>query len=129
MKISEVLPNGNVRIVIPMALRRVKHRQVIVDPESEGAVIEKSPVLVAIANGFLWQKMLDEKRVASIDELAKRVGKERAVVSHTLQLTLLSPEIIHMALTGTLPPSVNMKSLKAALPSEWENQKEFLGVG
>lgn len=30
MKISEVLPNGNVRIVIPMALRRVKHRQVIV---------------------------------------------------------------------------------------------------
>jgi len=107
---------------------RTIHRQVIVAPESEEAVIEKSPVLIAIANGFLWQKMLDERKVESIDELAKNVGKERAVVSHTLQLTLLSPEIIHMALTGTLPSSVNVKSLKAALPADWETQKVFFGI-
>lgn len=75
MKISEVLPNGNVRLVITMTLRRVKHRQVIVAPESEGGVIEKSPVLIAIANGFLWQKMLDERKVTGPRRTGKKSGK------------------------------------------------------
>jgi len=98
------------------------------DPEFVDQLSLEEIEKILDATGSLDYSPSEIESVASIDELAKRVGKERAVVSHTLQLTLLSPEIIHMALTGTLPPSVDMKSLKAALPPDWENQKEFLGI-
>ena len=48
--------------------------------------------------------------------VAKHRGKEREVVSHTLQLVLLSPEIIHLSIIGALPDHVTLKSLKAGLP-------------
>jgi len=60
--------------------------------------------------------------------LAKSVKKERAVVSHTLQLALLSPEIIHMALVGTLPTDITLKNFKAGLPADLGEQKKFLGL-
>ena len=35
MNISEVLPNGNVRVVVPIKFRCVKQTKVIVFPENE----------------------------------------------------------------------------------------------
>ena len=128
MNISEVLPNGNVRVVVPISFRYVKQTKVIVIPETEVGIQMQTPLLIAIANAFLWQQMLDERLVASVDELAKSVKKERAVVSHTLQLALLSPEIIHMALVGTLPEDITLKNFKAGLPADWEEQKKMLGI-
>lgn len=37
-----------------------------------------------------------------------------------LQLALLSPEIIHIALVGTLPTDIMLKNAKAGLPADWE---------
>lgn len=128
MNISEVLPNGNVRVVVPISFRYVKQTKVIVVPETEVGIQMQTPLLLAIANAFLWQQMLDERLVASLDELAKSVKKERAVVSHTLQLALLCPEIIHMALCGTLLENVTLKSFKAGFPADWEAQKKVLGI-
>ena len=50
------------------------------------------------------------------------------VVSHTLQLAQLSPEIIHLALIGALPEHIPLKSLKTGLPADWEEQKKFLRI-
>ena len=85
-------------------------------------------LLKAIANSIQWQQYLDEGRFKSVQELAKHLGKERAVVSHTLQLAQLSPEIIHLALIGALPEHITLKSLKTGLPADWEEQKKFLRI-
>ena len=123
MNISEVLPNGNVRVVVPIKFRCVKQTKVIVFPENEIGIQMQTPLLTA------WQQMLDEGVIPSVDALAKHVGKERAIVSHTLQLALLSPEIIHMAIIGTLPKEITLKTFRNGLPPDWEEQKKMLGIG
>jgi hypothetical protein len=129
MNISEVLPNGNVRVVVPIKFRCVKQTKVIVFPENEIGIQMQTPLLTAIANALAWQQMLDEGIIPSVDALAKHVGKERAIVSHTLQLALLSPEIIHMAIIGTLPKKITLKTFRNGLPPDWEEQKKMLGIG
>ena len=128
MNISEVMPNGNVRVIIPIQLRKTGRTRVIVRKENVQAVQNQIPLLKAIANGIQWQQYLDDGLFKSVQELAKHLGKERAVVSHTLQLAQLSPEIIHLALIGVLPEHITLKSLKTGLPADWEEQKKFLRI-
>ena len=128
MNISEVLPNGNVRVVVPITIRTMRQGKRIVMADNQKVVQMQTPLLQSIAYGILWQQWLDEGRYDGVGELAKAVGKDRAIVSHTLQLALLSPEIIHMAIVGTLPPHISFKNFKAGLPADWTEQKRFLGL-
>ena len=128
MNISEVMPNGNVRVIIPIQLRMTGRGKVIVRRENVQAVQNQIPLLKAIANGIQWQQWLDDGLFKSVQELAKHLGKERAVVSHTLQLAQLSPAIIHLALIGALPEHITLKSLKTGLPADWDEQKKFLRI-
>ena len=128
MNISEVMPNGNVRITIPIQLRKTARGKVIAVAENLTAVQSQTPLLTAIGCGILWQQWLDEGLFGGVSELARHLGKERAIVSHTLQLALLSPEIIHLAIIGALPDHITLKSLKTGLPADWEEQKKFLRI-
>ena len=128
MNISEVMPNGNVRVVVPISLRKTVRVRVIAVAENVKAVQCQTPLLMAIGCGILWQQWLDEGLFSSVSDLAKHLGKERAVVSHTLQLALLSPEIIHLAIIGALPDHITLKTFKAGLPADWEEQKKFLRI-
>lgn len=128
MKISEVLPNGNVRVVVPITIRTVRQGKRIVVADNEKVIQMQTPLLQSIANGIMWQRWLDEGRYRNINELAEAVGRDRAIVSHTLQLAMLSPEIVHMAIAGTLPPHISFKNFKAGLPADWTEQKRFLGL-
>ena len=96
MNISEVMPNGNVRVTIPILLRKTVQGRMITVADNLKSVQSQTPLLAAIGCGILWQQWLDEGLFDGVSELAKHLGKERAVVSHTLQLALLSPEIIHL---------------------------------
>lgn len=128
MNISEVLPNGNVRVVVPITIRTVRQGKRIVVADNEKSIQMQTPLLQSIANGIMWQRWLDEGRYRNINELAEAVGRDRAIVSHTLQLAMLSPEIVHMAISGTLPPHISFKNFKAGLPADWTEQKRFLGL-
>jgi hypothetical protein len=128
MNISEVLPNGNVRVVVPITIRTVRQGKRIVVADNKKSIQMQTPLLQSIANGIMWQRWLDEGRYRNINELAEAVGRDRAIVSHTLQLAMLSPEIVHMAIAGTLTPHISFKNFKAGLPADWTEQKRFLGL-
>lgn len=49
-------------------------------------------------------------------------------MSHTLQLALLSPEIIHLAIIGALPEHISLTTLKVGLQADWEEQNMFLQI-
>ncbi len=127
MEITEELGNGNLRILVPIKICNIRNRRLIVLPRTETETLAASPLLIGIANALHWQRMLDEGKYASIEELALAVGKDRAQVSRTLRLALLSPEIVHQALTGGLPITAKVL-LSAGIPADREEQKKVVGI-
>ena len=49
-------------------------------------------------------------------------------VSRIIRLTLLSPEIIHAIIAGTLEKDIGIEQLKQAMPLMWDDQKKMFGM-
>jgi hypothetical protein len=80
-----------------------------------------------IARGFYWQEMIDNGKISNIRELAKIMNVNESYVGRTIRLTMLSPEIIHRAIRGTLPPDISLAKLYK-LSSRWDEQLMQLGI-
>ena len=84
----EVLENGNVRVTIPLIFKIAGGRTRIFTPDSEH--VEYTPIQLALARAFRWQKMIDEGKFSNIKDLAATVGVDSGLISRTIRLTLLS---------------------------------------
>jgi len=80
-----------------------------------------SPVVRALGLAYHWQLLLDEGKFASLTEIAKAEGIDRAYVSRVFKLTRGSPEIVEKALAG----KVTMEALMA-MGACWREQS---GIG
>ena len=121
-----VLENGNVLVSIPITLRESAGRkQIITDQKKFKA--ENDPIVLNIARGFYWQEMIDNGKIANIRELAKIMNVHESYVGRTIRLTMLSPEIIHRAIRGTLPEDISLAKLYK-LPDRWDEQLQQLGI-
>ena len=121
-----VLENGNVLVSIPITLRESAGRkQIITDQKKFKA--ENDPIVLNIARGFYWQEMIDSGKITNIRELAKIMNVNESYVGRTIRLTMLSPEIIHRAIRGTLPEDISLAKLYK-LPDRWEEQLQQLGI-
>ena len=58
---------------------------------------------------YYWQSLLDEGKFASLTEIAKAEGIDRAYVSRVFKLTRVSPAIVERAIAG----KVTMEALMA----------------
>ena len=122
----KVLANGNVLVSIPITLRESAGRkQIITDQKKIKA--ENDPIVLNIARGFYWQEMIDSGKITNIRELAKIMNVNESYVGRTIRLTMLSPEIIHRAIRGTLPPDISLAKLYK-LSSRWDEQLKQLGI-
>ena len=121
-----VLENGNVLVSIPITLRESAGRkQIITDQKKFKA--ENDPIVLNIARGFYWQEMIDSGKITNIRELAKIMNVNESYVGRTIRLTMLSPEIIHRAIRGTLPEDISLAKLYK-LPDRREEQLKQLGI-
>ena len=119
----EVLENGNVRVTIPLIFKIAGGRTRIFTTDSEH--VEYTPVQLALARAFRWQKMIDEGKFSNIKDLAATIGVDSGHISRTIRLTLLSPKIIHKLLSGELDLSID--SCRRSFPDSWaEQEKMFL---
>ena len=122
----KVLANGNVLVSIPITLRESAGRkQIITDQKKFKA--ENDPIVLNIARGFYWQEMIDSGKITNIRELAKIMNVNESYVGRTIRLTMLSPEIIHRAIRGTLPEDISLAKLYK-LPDRWEEQLQQIGI-
>lgn len=128
MNVSEVMPNGNVRIIVPINFKKTRTGSVITKAESMKALQNQIPLIAAIADGIQWQQWIDDGLFKNVTELAAHLGRDRARVSHTLQLALLSPEIIHLIIIGALPNHITLRIVNRSFPADWEEQKKFFGI-
>ena len=119
----EVLENGNVRVTIPLIFKIAGGRTRIFTSDSEH--VEYTPIQLALARAFRWQKMIDERKFSNIKDLAATVGVDSGLISRTIRLTLLSPKIIHKLLSGEL--DLSWDSCRRSFPDSWaEQEKMFL---
>ena len=118
----EVLENGNVRVTIPLIFKIAGGRTRIFTPGSEH--VEYTPVQLALARAFRWQKMIDEGKFSNIKDLAATVGVDSGLISRTIRLTLLSPKIIHKLLSGEL--DLSLDSCRRSFPDSWAEQEKVL---
>lgn len=123
MKKIEILENGNVRVTIPIALRNCAGRKKIITSDTPAGGGES--LSTTIARAFRWQRYIDEGKFKNAADLAKAIGIAQGVVSWTLRLTLLAPEIIHRVLNNNTPPGLTITRLREAIPDLWDEQLDF----
>jgi hypothetical protein len=122
----EVLENGNVKITIPMSFRNCAGRKRIVTQELNSNFNE--PIITNLARAFRWQALIYSGKFSNVHELARAIGKDDGYVSRIIRLTLLSPEIIHAIIAGTLEKDIGIEQLKQAMPLMWDDQKKMFGM-
>ena len=120
----EILPNGNIRISIPVTIKTQGGRKRIVAKEVSRLTGCESPLVLNLARGFHWQELIDEGAYPNIKELAKAIGIGAWVVARGLRLTWLSPKIIHNLFIGEV--DISMQSLLKSFPIVWRKQEEEL---
>ena len=123
----------SVTVMVPLTIRRRGGRKQIIGPdgapvragEAEGvAATRGDPALVkALARAFRWRRMLEEGRYASVRELAKAEGVDRAYIGRVLNLTLLAPDLVEAILDGREPAALDMATLMAGCPARWDEAR------
>ena len=86
------------------------------------------PIITNLARAFRWQALIDSGKFSNVHELARAFGKDDGYVSRIIRLTLLSPEIIHAIIAGTLEKDIGIEQLKQAMPLVWDEQKKMFGM-
>ena len=72
--------------------------------------------------------MLDDGRVKSIGQIARKEGVDDRYVARFLNLTTLAPEIVAAILDETLPEDVTLANLSLNPAVVWEGQRKAMGV-
>ena len=122
----KVLANGNVLVSIPIILRESAGRKRIITDEKKFKA-DEDPIVLNIARGFYWQEMIDNGKIANVRELANILNVNESYVARTIRLSMLSPEIIHRAIRGTLPPDISLAKLYK-LSSRWDGLRNTFSV-
>lgn len=122
----------SVTVVVPMTIRRRGGRKQIVGPDGASVAMGNQPcetrgdpaLVKALARAFRWRRILEEGRYASVRELAKAEGVDRAYVGRVLNLTLLAPNVVEAILDGRQLDGMKLPGLTELFPVEWARQRE-----
>jgi len=129
-----VADNGNLRIHIPMIIRRMRGRkQVIVpqdlDGENQGAAEPvQAAVVQALTRAFSWAEILENGQVQSISELARNLRVDGSYLMRILKLTTLAPDIVEAIINGEEPGGLSQAKLTRTFPEDWRKQRRCFGV-
>ena len=110
--------NGRKQIVLPPGVR------------SEAAVEDdsRSPLRVALARVYRWQKMIESDEVRSAGELARRFKLDRSFIARSMRLTALASDIVEAVLRGEEPDGLSLRSIRFEVPLGWQEQRDMLGM-
>jgi len=115
------------RVHIPLNLKRTSGRKRIItqeDPEmvNDHCIAYRNAILIAIARGFRWRKLMDEGKYISIRHMADDFGVAAPYMSRLIRLTFLAPDIIETIVDGREPDGMSLEKLRKPLPLLWEEQ-------
>lgn len=118
-------PNDNIRVVIPLAIRRRNGRPRVLPPEDGAAPQARAQdphILKALGRAWAWRRRLERGEVATAADLAKLEAITERFVSRTMRLAHLSPEVLERMLVEREPPAATWSDLVKAASSPWREQ-------
>ena len=124
---------GNLRIHIPMHIRRMRGRKRIFAPQALDGGVPDSPsdvqgaVVQALGRAFSWSDAIEHGEFGSVTELAKALDMDNSYVVRILKLTTLAPDIIEAILNGEEPSGLSLARLIRTFPMDWEKQRVLFG--
>ena len=120
--------------VVPLTIRRKQNRKVMIPPTGDGSELGTGghdlPMIRMLGKAFYWQRLLDEGRYPTANDLARSWKLEPGWVAEVLRLTTLAPDIIESVLEGRQPRDLNLHTLRGRrdqLPRDWGEQRKALG--
>jgi ParB-like chromosome segregation protein Spo0J len=124
---TERLENGNIKLTIAVDLQFIGNGKRIVQPDgSEQQDSVRKILLTAIARGRRWQSYIDDGTVATVKEIAERIGCNESYVARLMRLSLISPSIIRKIIAGDYPPGLTINRARKSLPLIWTEQEKIL---
>jgi hypothetical protein len=82
-----------------------------------------APLIRAIAQAYAWRVEMETENL-TIQDVATRTKLSRTMVSQRIALAYLAPDIIESILDGHQPRSMQLEDLGAALPPDWQAQRQ-----
>ena len=128
-----VTETGNLHIHIPMLIRRMRGRKVIIAPKALDGDVPDSPEMVqtaivqALARASSWAKVLESGEVKSISDLAMNLDVDNSYVARILKLSTLAPDIVEAILNGEEPTGLSLAKLTKTFPTDWDEQRAMFG--
>lgn len=120
----------SITVRVPLAIRHRPGRKTVVTPMTDGVApvtTRADPTLVkALARAFRYQRMLDNRRYATITEMAAAERIERGYLGSLLRLTLLAPDVVEAILDGRASATFALAALLTPLPDAWVCQRDRL---
>lgn len=119
--------NDNIRVVIPLTIRRRNGRPKILPPESvaDQQIRAQDPhILKALGRAWAWRRRLESGEVATAGDLAKLEGVTERFVSRTVRLAYLSPNVLERMLLMRQLSAVSWNVLVALTLKPWSEQPE-----
>ena len=128
-----VTETGNLHIHIPMLIRRMRGRKVIIAPKALDGDVSDSPgtvqtaIVQALARASSWAEVLESGEVKSISDLAMNLDVDNSYVARILKLSTLAPDIVEAILNGEEPTGLSLAKLAKTFPTDWDEQRTMFG--
>jgi len=120
-----------VDIRVPMEFKTRSGRKEIILPPDAATTTDvgpRSPLVVALARAYRWQRMIDSGEVPGVEAIAAQNGVDRAYISRILDLAMLAPDLAEAALAGNEPEGLSLRKLTRTIPARWDLQRETIGA-
>lgn len=124
--VTERLENGNLKVTISVDLKLTGNGKRIIQPDGTEADSGREALLTAIARGRRWQSYIDDGTVATVKEIAERIGCNESYVARIMRLSMMSPVILRKIIKGDYPPGLTINRARRGLPVMWTEQEEIL---
>lgn len=130
----EQLPNGNIRIYVPMVIKKKSGRKIIITPGAiDGDVkdaekLPQEPMIQAISQSIYWCELIETNKVKSVSELARQLRMDCSFLTRQLRLSTLAPDIQDMIAFGREPDGMSLNKILAPFPSSWSEQRMHFGI-
>ena len=128
-----VTETGNLHIHIPMLIRRMRGRKVIIAPKALDGNVPDSPgtvqtaIVQALARASSWAEVIESGEVKSISDLAMNLDVDNSYVARILKLSTLAPDIVEAILNGEEPNGLSLAKLTKTFPTDWDEQRAMFG--
>ena len=121
---TERLPNGNIKVVIPVVFRQTATGRRIDAADEPQELSNRQALLLALARGRRWQKLIDDNEVGSAKDIAERIGRDVSYVARIIRLADLAPGIVHSIIAGNCPGRLSLSFLCDMTATDWSEQEK-----